>query len=277
MDEVAEPAERALALDRPLQPLPERPHRAAARRRPPCPASRPASQRGRTGASGRAPPPRRWRRPPRPSSGRWRCRRTPARCAGRGSHRSTAPGSPSSSVLSMSRSTGTTRPASGSRRRRASRSSASTRSPAPPRQVSRLMTDTATGSASWRCCSSAIGMPGPHLLQRVVDVTPRHRGEEAGRICWPRWLRAARTGPAPAPDPRAGHACSSIGCGRLGLRGARLSPSSSAHRRPYWSGMVPQPQYGRRHGGADAQHLQGVDLLRPRPRTGASSRRRGRT
>ncbi len=140
------------------------------------------------------------------------------------------------------RSPGTTRPASDSPRRHASKSSASTSSPGPARHVSRLMTDTATDSACFRRCFSAIGMPAPTCCSTSSTSCPstaaRNRAASAAEI-------AARSSDISSAGTWscAGHACSSIGCGRLGRPTGGLCPSS-AHRRPYWSGMVPQPQYG---------------------------------
>ncbi len=107
MDEVAEPAERALAPDRPLQSIPQRRIILPLSEGRHVPPAVPAGRCSRTGANGRAPPPRRRRRPPRPSSrGR---PAPPAPSAARGGH--------------------------------ASRSSASTSSPWPARHVTRLTTD----------------------------------------------------------------------------------------------------------------------------------------
>ena len=102
----------------------------------------------------------------------------------------------------------------------------------------------------------------PDLLQRIIDVASRHRSEDAARVR--RGDRGAHLGEVERRHlvlrgPRMYQ--HRVRSGRPS--GHRAFPVVIAHRRPYWSGMLPHPQYGSGVVGADAEYLQRIHLLVP--------------
>ena len=161
---------------------------------------------------------------------RCRCRRAHPRCAGRRSHRSTWPDPP---PVRYRASRGRPAPPAPPAARRADARAGPRPAPRHPRRrasVNRLMTDTVTGSACSRRCSSAIGRPTPTCCSTSSTSRP---------------LTAARKRPAsPARD----------GCTQLGQvdRGhlRRLWPRMPQHRmRPVRSARQPDSVHRRRTSG----------------------------